>query len=396
MPLRESSFPRSSARLFISNKMPPFEAASLTCPAQGMTSCTELMQMILPRAFECGNARLRKELFDPLAGAEKLPGAGQTSITACHCSSVIWYSFIALQAGIGDQEYAGRPTRRRGCENMVCTSLLFGHVGLQDDRMAAAFGICPASFFSAFSAVEIVEFRLRAGPARDGAAREGGARPRDPGRSRRRGGRSRTPRRPCSSSGSATWRRTGPSARSSASSRRSRRTRSGSSTRKPCACSSGGSRYALPRVDGPGAEAYREAEEAVSRGLLRRAHGLYRKAMEAEPEQLDDPDLLRAARGVSRAVEGSDRRVPGSPRRPSRRTSSRRPRARRSAEALRAEGKHDGGDAVRSRVPRDGIPRRRRRPSATTSSPRRSPNRAKTSTRRSTTPAGRSPPRRTS
>lgn len=42
-------------------------------------------------------------------------------------------------------------------------------------------------------------------------------------------------------------------------------------------------RYALPRVEGRGGDAYREAEEAVSRGLLRRAHGLYRKAMEAEP-----------------------------------------------------------------------------------------------------------------
>jgi tetratricopeptide (TPR) repeat protein len=42
-------------------------------------------------------------------------------------------------------------------------------------------------------------------------------------------------------------------------------------------------RYALPRVDGPGAEAYREAEEQVSRGSLRRAHALYLKALEAEP-----------------------------------------------------------------------------------------------------------------
>ena len=42
-------------------------------------------------------------------------------------------------------------------------------------------------------------------------------------------------------------------------------------------------RYSLPRVDGPGAEAYREAEESVSRGSLRRAHGLYLKALEAEP-----------------------------------------------------------------------------------------------------------------
>jgi len=43
-------------------------------------------------------------------------------------------------------------------------------------------------------------------------------------------------------------------------------------------------RYALPRVDGPGAEAYREAEENVSRGALRRAHELYRKALSEEPQ----------------------------------------------------------------------------------------------------------------
>jgi tetratricopeptide (TPR) repeat protein len=42
-------------------------------------------------------------------------------------------------------------------------------------------------------------------------------------------------------------------------------------------------RYALPRVDGPGAEAYREAEENVSRGSLHRAHELYRKALAEEP-----------------------------------------------------------------------------------------------------------------
>ncbi len=43
-------------------------------------------------------------------------------------------------------------------------------------------------------------------------------------------------------------------------------------------------RYALPRVDGPGAAAYREAEENVSRGLLRRAHELYRTALAEEPQ----------------------------------------------------------------------------------------------------------------
>jgi tetratricopeptide (TPR) repeat protein len=43
-------------------------------------------------------------------------------------------------------------------------------------------------------------------------------------------------------------------------------------------------RYTLPRVDGPGAAAYHEAEENVSRGLLRRAHELYRTALAEEPQ----------------------------------------------------------------------------------------------------------------
>jgi tetratricopeptide (TPR) repeat protein len=41
--------------------------------------------------------------------------------------------------------------------------------------------------------------------------------------------------------------------------------------------------YPLPRVDGAGAEAYRQAEENVSRGFLRRALDLYRRALAAEP-----------------------------------------------------------------------------------------------------------------
>ena len=43
-------------------------------------------------------------------------------------------------------------------------------------------------------------------------------------------------------------------------------------------------RYALPRVDGPAADFYRQAEENVSRGALRRAHSLYQKALQAEPQ----------------------------------------------------------------------------------------------------------------
>ena len=42
-------------------------------------------------------------------------------------------------------------------------------------------------------------------------------------------------------------------------------------------------RLPLPRVDGSGAEAYRQAEENVAQGALRRAHELYRKALAQEP-----------------------------------------------------------------------------------------------------------------
>ena len=41
--------------------------------------------------------------------------------------------------------------------------------------------------------------------------------------------------------------------------------------------------YPLPDVEGAGAEPYRRAEEALSRGSLRRAHELYRQALAAEP-----------------------------------------------------------------------------------------------------------------
>ena len=41
--------------------------------------------------------------------------------------------------------------------------------------------------------------------------------------------------------------------------------------------------YELPRVDGPGAAAFRDAEESAARGYLERAQELYRKAMRAEP-----------------------------------------------------------------------------------------------------------------
>jgi len=41
--------------------------------------------------------------------------------------------------------------------------------------------------------------------------------------------------------------------------------------------------YPLPHVAGPGADAFRRAEEALARGMWRRAHELYRQALQAEP-----------------------------------------------------------------------------------------------------------------
>ena len=167
--------------------------------------------------------------------------------------------------------------------------------------------------------------------ARHGAAREGRRGPRD--RAVRGGARDRArPRRTrCSSSGSATSRRTGPSARSSASSTRSRRTRSASSSRRRCACSSGGAAYALPRVDGPGAEAYPAGGGAASRAA--RCAGRTTCISRPSRPSPHNPTirisyaLLCASLG---ALEGSRSRRAARSSTGSRRTSSRPPPARRS------------------------------------------------------------------
>ncbi len=153
-------------------------------------------------------------------------------------------------------------------------------------------------------------------------------------------------------------------------------------------------RYALPRVDGPGAEAYREAEENVSRGALRRAHELYRKALSEEPREFHDPDLLRASLRVARPLEGGDGGMPqvlaGDPE-----DVVAAAACSTLAEALRAEGK--AKEAVRFvREFLEKHPRRRRARSRITSSRRRWRKGKTSSTRLSITRAARSPRRRTS
>jgi len=71
-------------------------------------------------------------------------------------------------------------------------------------------------------------------------------------------------------------------------------------------------RYSLPGVKGPGAEAYRQAEEAVSHGALQRGLELYKKAMSAEPENSTiriSYALLAASLGQSHEAIESCRHV---------------------------------------------------------------------------------------
>jgi tetratricopeptide (TPR) repeat protein len=71
-------------------------------------------------------------------------------------------------------------------------------------------------------------------------------------------------------------------------------------------------RYALPGVNGPGAEAYREAEELVTRGSLRRAHDLYKKALVVEPQNSTiriSFALLSASLGLWKEAIGACREV---------------------------------------------------------------------------------------
>jgi len=76
-------------------------------------------------------------------------------------------------------------------------------------------------------------------------------------------------------------------------------------------------RYSLPGVKGPGAEAYRQAEEAVSHGALQRALKLYRKAMSAEPDNSTiriSYALLAASLGhPHEAIESCRRVLAGEP-----------------------------------------------------------------------------------
>ncbi len=142
---------------------------------------------------------------------------------------------------------------------------------------------------------------------------------------------------------------------------------------------------------GPGAEAFREAEENAARGSLApRTRSSTARRCEAEPRQPDDPHLLRAALRLARALEGGDRGVPRGPRGGARG----RRCGRRLLDARR--GAPRGGQAATR--PREFVREfldeahrpRRRRPSATTSSRRASPSRARIWTRRSTTRAARS------
>ena len=84
--------------------------------------------------------------------------------------------------------------------------------------------------------------------------------------SRRRSGSRPSPRRRSSSSASATSSRTGPSARSSASSRRSRRIPRRLEYQEAVRLLERRRGYELPRVDGPGAAAFRDAEESAREG----------------------------------------------------------------------------------------------------------------------------------
>ncbi len=71
-------------------------------------------------------------------------------------------------------------------------------------------------------------------------------------------------------------------------------------------------RYALPGVQGPGAETYRQAEEEVARGSLRSAHELYKKAMAAEPKNSTiriSFALLSASLGLWKEAIGACREV---------------------------------------------------------------------------------------
>ncbi|PYQ64586.1 MAG: hypothetical protein DMF54_14080 [Acidobacteria bacterium] len=70
--------------------------------------------------------------------------------------------------------------------------------------------------------------------------------------------------------------------------------------------------YPLPHVAGPGADAFRRAEEALARGMWRRAHELYRQALQAEPGNATirvSAALLSASLGLWKEAIAEGRQV---------------------------------------------------------------------------------------
>src|SRR5262249_43453657 len=99
-------------------------------------------------------------------------------------------------------------------------------------------------------------------------------------------------------------------------------------------------RDVLPRVDGPGAVAYREGEDQASRGALRRGHALFLQGLEARPHNATiriSYALSCAALGLWKEVVAACREVlEGEPE-----DVVAAAACSTLAEALRAEGKND-------------------------------------------------------
>ena len=106
----------------------------MTCPAQGMTSCTELMQTILPAAQEISGRTPRRLNSLTASRAHRNWPVRLTPITVFQsCERHLLEARVLLQAGVVDQDVDRAEALEHPGEHRLDLVLLTD-VGLNRDR----------------------------------------------------------------------------------------------------------------------------------------------------------------------------------------------------------------------------------------------------------------------
>ncbi len=110
----------------------------MACPAQGITSCTEDMQMILPAAADSSGTTPRRRNSRTASRAHRNWPVRLTSMTNCQSLQThLVQRRVALQAGVVDEDVDAAPLGDDLLEHRLDLVLL-AHVGPDRDGLVAA------------------------------------------------------------------------------------------------------------------------------------------------------------------------------------------------------------------------------------------------------------------